>query len=133
MKQRLARRIARLNKHVTNRLTRPLAPHLPGLAVVTHVGRRSGRTYRTPVNVFSRDDGFVFALTYGPRAQWVENVLAAGRCELTTRGRTYALSDPEVFRDPSRHAAAPVARPMLRLLGADEFMRMRWTTVGLNG
>jgi deazaflavin-dependent oxidoreductase (nitroreductase family) len=128
MDQRLARRIARFNRHVTNRLTGPLAPHLPGFAVVTHVGRRSGRTYRTPVNVFWRDDGFVFALTYGPEAQWVENVLAAGRCELTTRGRTYALTDPDVFRDPSRHAAGAVARPLLRLVGTDEFLRMRRTS-----
>ena len=131
MNQRLARRIASMNKHVTNRLTKPLAPHLPGFAVVTHVGRRSGRTYRTPVNVFSRGEGFVFALTYGHQAQWVENVLAAGGCELTTRGKTYKLTDPEIFRDSSRNAAAPVARPMLRLVGADEFMRMRGTTVGL--
>lgn len=50
---RFARRLAPFNKHVTNRLTLPLAPRLPWLGVVAHVGRRSGRTYRTPVNVFS--------------------------------------------------------------------------------
>jgi deazaflavin-dependent oxidoreductase (nitroreductase family) len=125
---RLARRLARFNKHVTNRLTAPLAPHLPGFGVVTHIGRRSGRTYRTPVNVFSRDSGFVFALTYGRAAQWVQNVLQAGQCELTTCGRTYALTNPEIFRDESRHAAAPVARPMLRLVGASDFMSMSQLT-----
>jgi deazaflavin-dependent oxidoreductase (nitroreductase family) len=122
---RFARRLARFNKHVTNRLTLPLAPRLPGLGVVAHVGRRSGRTYRTPVNVFSCQGGFVFALPYGRQAQWVQNVLQARRCGLTTRGRTYALVDPEVFRDETRHAAAPIARPMLRLVGASEFMRMQ--------
>jgi deazaflavin-dependent oxidoreductase (nitroreductase family) len=121
---RFARRLARFNKHVTNRLTLPLAPHLPLLGVVVHVGRRSGRTYRTPVNVFSRQRGFVFALTYGRQAQWVQNVLQAGQCQLTTRGRTYALINPEIFRDETRHAAAPIARGMLRLVGASEFMRM---------
>ena len=74
---RLARRLARFNNRVSNRLTLPLAPRLPGLGVVAHVGRRSGRTYRTPVNVFSRDGGFVFALPYGRQAQWVQNVLQA--------------------------------------------------------
>jgi deazaflavin-dependent oxidoreductase (nitroreductase family) len=123
--RRIARRLARFNKHVTNRLTGPLAPHLPGFALVTHVGRRSGQTYRTPVNVFSRADGFVFALTYGHEAQWVQNVLAAGRCELTTRGRTQTLTEPEIFHDETRRAAPPPARPILRLIGADEFMRMR--------
>ncbi len=125
MDPRLARRLARFNKHVTNRLIAPLAVHLPGFAVVTHVGRRSGRTYRTPVNVFSRDGQFVFALTYGRDAQWVQNVLEAGQCELTTRGRTYALSNPEIFRDETRRVAARIARPMLRVVGAGDFMRMR--------
>ena len=125
---RLARRLASFNKHVTNRLTTPLAPHLPAFGVVTHAGRRSGRTYRTPVNVFPRDGGFVFALTYGRDAQWVQNVIEAGGCELTTRGRTYALTHPEIFHDASRHAAAPVARLMLRLVGASDFMSMSRST-----
>ena len=124
MDPRFARRLARFNKHLTNRLTSPLAPRLPWLGVVAHVGRRSGRTHRTPVNVFSRAGGFVFALTYGRQAQWVQNVLRARQRELTTRGRTYLLTNPEIFRDETRHAAAPVARPMLRLVGASEFMRM---------
>ena len=121
---RFARRLARFNKHVTNRLTLPLAPRLPWLGVVAHVGRRSGRTYRTPVNVFSRHGGFVFALPYGRQAQWVQNVLQAGQCELTTRGQDLRADQSEIFRDETRHAAAPVARPMLRLVGASEFMRM---------
>lgn len=125
MDPELARRVARFNKRFTNRLTGPLAPHLPGFGVVTHVGRRSGRTYQTPVNVFTRDDAFVIALTYGREAQWVKNVLAAGGCELTTRGRRHRLTDPELFRDEHYRAAAPIARPMLRLVGANEFLRMR--------
>ena len=125
MDPRLAQRIARFNKRFTNRLTGPLAPHLPGFGVVTHVGRRSGRAYETPVNVFARGDGFVIALTYGRDAQWVRNVLAAGGCELTTRGRRHRLTDPEVFRDDSRRAVAAIARPMLQVLGANEFMRLR--------
>jgi hypothetical protein len=44
--------VARFNAHVTNRVSRPFAGWLPGFAVVTHVGRRSGRTSQTPVNMF---------------------------------------------------------------------------------
>ena len=128
MDPRFARRLARFNKHVTNRLTAPLAAHLPGFGVVTHIGRRSGRTYRTPVNVFPRDGGFVFALTYGRDAQWVQNVIEAGGCELATHGQTYALTHPEIFHDESRHAAAPVTRPILRLVGASDFMSMTLPT-----
>jgi deazaflavin-dependent oxidoreductase (nitroreductase family) len=122
---RVSRRIARFNTRVTNRITGPLAPVLPGFGVVTHTGRRSGKRYRTPVNVFRRPDGFVIALTYGRDSDWVRNVLAAGGCELTTRRRRYRLRDPEIFEDPSRRAAAPLARPMLRLLGVHDFLRLR--------
>jgi deazaflavin-dependent oxidoreductase (nitroreductase family) len=125
VKPELARRIARFNKRFTNRVAAPLAPRLPGFGVVGHVGRRSGRRYTTPVNVFSEPGGFVFALTYGKQAEWVRNVLAAGGCELTTRGRTYRLTDPQLFHDERRHAVPPPVRAMLRLAGVADFLRLR--------
>jgi deazaflavin-dependent oxidoreductase (nitroreductase family) len=120
-----ARRIAHFNKRVTNRITRPLAPHLPGFGIVLHVGRTSGKHYETPVNVFTREHGFVIALTYGRQSDWARNVMAAGGCELVTRGRRYRLVDPEITHDESREAASWFARPILRLVGAADFMRLR--------
>jgi deazaflavin-dependent oxidoreductase (nitroreductase family) len=120
----LPRRMARFNKQVTNRISRHVAGWAPGFAIVHHTGRRSGRAYETPVNVFRRDDGYVFALTYG-RGEWVENVLAAGRCEITTRRRTTALVDPQVFRDPQRTSIPVPARWILALVHVDEFLSMR--------
>ena len=80
-------RLATFNRSVTNRIVRTFAGHLPWFAIVVHRGRKSGRIYRTPVNAFGIDDGFVIALTYGPDRDWVKNVLAAGRCGLIVRGR----------------------------------------------
>ena len=74
----IPRIVGRWNKAGLNRVTRHIAPWAPGLGVVVHRGRRSGREYQTPVNVFSSADGYVFALTYGPETDWVKNVLAAG-------------------------------------------------------
>jgi deazaflavin-dependent oxidoreductase (nitroreductase family) len=128
MKPAVARSIAHFKKHVTNRITRPLAPHLPGFGVVRHVGRNSGKHYETPVNVFTRDDGFVIALTYGTHSDWVRNVLAAGGCELVTRGRRYRLVEPRISHDESRMAASWFARPILGLIGAADFMRLRTAT-----
>src|SRR5579862_5468250 len=93
------RTIARLNRAGLNRLTRHTAPLTPGMGVVIHRGRRSGRRYETPVNVFRTPDGYLFALTYGPESDWVRNVLAAGGCELRTRRRTVALTSPRVVHD----------------------------------
>ena len=82
----IPRTVGRWNKVGLNRVTRRIAPWLPGFGVVEHRGRRSGRRYRTPVNVFATEGGYRFALTSGPEADWVKNVLAAGGCELRTRG-----------------------------------------------
>jgi deazaflavin-dependent oxidoreductase (nitroreductase family) len=122
MSTRLGRRVAHFNRRVTNRITGPLAPWLPGFGVVVHVGRTSGREYRTPVNIFRDRGGYCIALTYGPGADWVRNVLAAGRCTLLTRGRRFELTAPHVVHDESRRRAPPPVRAVLRLLKVDEFL-----------
>jgi hypothetical protein len=86
--------IAAFNLAVTNRITSRFAARLPGFGILTHVGRKSGRADRTPVNVFRTPEGFLIALTYGRESQWVRNVLAAGKCELETQGVRYRLSAP---------------------------------------
>lgn len=45
----LGRGMARFNRQVLNRLTRPLARHLPGFGVIIHRGRRTDRLYKTPL------------------------------------------------------------------------------------
>lgn len=122
MSPRLGRRVARFNRVVTNRLTRPLAPWLPGFGVVVHVGRKSGREYETPVNVFRNEGGYVIALTYGPGADWVRNVQAAGDCELITRGRRHRLTEPQLVHDTSRARVPPPVRAALRVLDVADFL-----------
>jgi deazaflavin-dependent oxidoreductase (nitroreductase family) len=118
----IPRGVARFNRRVTNRITRHVAGWLPGFAIVVHVGRRSGRTYRTPVNVFRDGDRYVFALTYGAESDWVRNVLAAGGCRIETRRRTVELRDPQRFDDPSRRLVPKPARWILGLLDVDQFL-----------
>jgi len=118
----LPRAVARFNRRVTNRVLGPLAPFLPGFGVVVHRGRKTGRCYRTPVNVFPRPGGYVVALTYGPESDWVRNVLADGGCVLETRGHARRLTAPRLLHD-EQHRAMPVP---LRLAGAvghvDDFL-----------
>ena len=78
----LPRGVARFNRRATNRVTRRIAGWIPGFAIVLHTGRRSGRTYRTPVNAFRGGDGYRIALTYGADSDWVRNVMDAGGCEI---------------------------------------------------
>jgi deazaflavin-dependent oxidoreductase (nitroreductase family) len=117
--------VARFNTHVTNHVSRPLAARLPGFAVVTHVGRRSGRTYHTPVNMFRDGERYVFALTYGADSQWVKNVMAAGGCEVRTQGETVRLCEPRIFSDPDRRLVPGPVRAVLRILDVSDFLSMR--------
>ena len=117
--------LARANRRVTNRLTEPLASRLPGFGVIEHRGRRSGRAYRTPVNLFRAPAGYVVALTYGADSDWVRNVLASGGCELTWRGRHVHVSSPTVVHDERRRAVPPAVRIPLRLLGVADFLQLR--------
>jgi deazaflavin-dependent oxidoreductase (nitroreductase family) len=118
----LPRRLARFNLVVTNRVLGPPARVLPGFAVVHHVGRRSGRVRRTPVNLFRSGDRYVIALTYGSGAQWVRNVLAAGRVEVETRGRRLTLTEPHIVRDPSARLVPAAVRVPLKAARVTEFL-----------
>jgi deazaflavin-dependent oxidoreductase (nitroreductase family) len=116
--------LAKINIAFTNRITGLFAGSLPGFGILTHVGRKSGKVYRTPVNVFRASNGFIIALTYSSQSEWVKNVLAADGCELQTRGSKYQLSAPKVVHDPTRRRFPIPVRLVLRIVGADEYMEL---------
>jgi deazaflavin-dependent oxidoreductase (nitroreductase family) len=116
--------VARFNRRVTNRVATPVLRRLPGFGVVHHVGRRSGRAYRTPVNIFEVDGDYVVALTYGRETDWVRNVVAAGGCELEVRGRRVRCTAPRLEHDPTAARIRLPERPVLRLLGVADFLRL---------
>ena len=65
-------------------------------SVIRHVGRTSGRLYETPVQAVATDGELVIALPYGPTADWVRNVVAAGSATIVHEGVTYDVDRPEV-------------------------------------
>ena len=117
--------VGQWNKAGLNKVTRHVAPWMPGLGLIVHRGRRSGTEYQTPVNVFPTGGGFVVALTYGPGTDWVKNVLAAGGCELRTRGRVVHLTEPCLFHDETRHHIRPLERQVLGVMGVADFLSLK--------
>ncbi|BBZ65706.1 peptidase [Mycolicibacterium insubricum] len=99
----LPQRLARFNRHVTNPIQRMWAGWAPGFGILEHTGRKSGKTYRTPLNVFSTDDGVAILLSYGPDRDWLKNITVAGGGTLKRRGQTFRVTDPRVV---SREEAA---------------------------
>jgi deazaflavin-dependent oxidoreductase (nitroreductase family) len=116
----LPRALARFNRHVTNPIQRRWAGVIPLHGIVEHTGRKSGRTYRTPVLVFRRPGGFAMTIGYGLRSDWVRNLLAAHGGALTHRRRRYVLTEPRVLTGAEALAALPPAvRAFARLVGIE--------------
>ncbi len=109
--------VARVNRRVTNPVQRLWAGRAPTFGILEHVGRKSGKTYRTPLTVFPTDDGFAILLTYGPDRDWLKNITAAGGGRMTRRGRTVAVADPRVVSkaEAAQHVTGRGAKVFPRL------------------
>lgn len=90
------RKLARINKYVTNPIQRLWAPRIPNYAIVEHIGRKSGRTYQTPVMLLIEGDTLSIALNYGTNSDWVRNIQSAGTADIIHRGRRYRMSEPRI-------------------------------------
>jgi hypothetical protein len=71
-------------------------------------------------------DDFVIALPYGPGADWVSNVLAAGSATLIHEGRTVPVDQPELVPTADVVENLPSSEQRtLRLFGVDQCLRVR--------
>lgn len=69
----------------------------PLWAVMHHTGRKTGRDLSLPIALLHTDDAFVVTLPWGPRTNWVRNVLAAGEGTITWKGREHHATRPEIL------------------------------------
>lgn len=92
------------------------------LGALHHIGRRSGRTYVTPLSAYRLGDGFVLGVAY-PEVDWCRNVLAAGKCTLTWNGKEYALERPELIPAAEAMKAYPLlVKPFIVGPGTKTFL-----------
>jgi deazaflavin-dependent oxidoreductase (nitroreductase family) len=94
--------------------------------VITHVGRRSGRTYETPILPHRAGDTFVIPLNYGPEVHWLRNVLAAGNATIRLHGAVVQVADPCIV--PAAEVLPHLAegtRTTYRRLAIAEFLQVR--------
>ncbi len=119
-------RIRLFNKHVLNPILRVLAILSVGpFAILRHVGRRSGKLYETTIMVWPLRDGFMIALTYGPKVDWYRNVQAAGGCKVYWHRCDYALGAPQPLDAQSALPAFPALfRFFLRRAGLRDYIWM---------
>ena len=130
MKQAILDRIRVINKYVTNKLLIHIAGKNLGLfAILSHIGRKSGKIYKIPIIVVPVQNGFVIALTYGKKTDWYENVKAKGGCSLTWKKREYDLINPEFIDQKQGMAAFPsLFRLGLSMMGIQYYLRFAKNT-----
>jgi deazaflavin-dependent oxidoreductase (nitroreductase family) len=104
--------------------------HFHMAAQIRHVGRRSGRTYTTPVSARRSGDMVVIALTFGNQSDWSRNVRSAGGGTIRIDGEDYHVTQPQVLSrqeaKPLVQAAfSPTNRAGFRMLGIKQVMILR--------
>ena len=104
--------------------------HFGMAAQIRHVGRRSGRTYTTPVSARRSGDIVAIALTFGNQSDWSRNVRSAGGGTIRIKGEDYDITQPQVMSrqeaKPLVQAAfSPMDRAGFRMLGIKQVMILR--------
>lgn len=119
-------RVRLFNKRVTNKVLIHICGKKFGhFAILGHVGRKSGTLYRIPVIAEPHENGFVFALTYGKKVDWYENVKAKGGCSLFWKGKEYSLVGPRFIDKEAALPAFPtLVRSALRKNGIEYFLKL---------
>ena len=117
----LPRWLARTNRAFTNRVLGSIPRRISPFLLVHHTGRHSGRTYTTPLAGFDTPSGIIITPTYGPRADWVQNVLAAETLLVDRKGIVRAYGGARLI---PRFEAWPHLPRLVRL--AMRVLRIDW-------
>jgi hypothetical protein len=94
----IPKEVAVFNKYVANRFFLLFAGSIPPFAIVNHRGRKSSRSYRTPILGFPTMTGFIFALTYGRNVDWVKNLIASDGGILEYKGEETPICEIQICK-----------------------------------
>lgn len=127
--------VRQFNKHVLNPAMLLVAGRTHWYAaVIRHTGRRTGRSYATPVVAERTPDGVLIPLPYGAGVDWLRNVMAAGRATVTVHGESLDVVDPRVVDAAiaAPHLSAHRRRAFERF-GIDHFAALTVATPSKRG
>ena len=104
--------------------------HFHMAAQIRHIGRRSGRTYTTPVSARRSGDMILIALTFGSQSDWSRNVRSAGGGTIRIEAEDYKVTQPQIMsrqeaRPLVQAAFSPMERAGFRVLGIKQVMILR--------
>ncbi|MGE0215812.1 nitroreductase family deazaflavin-dependent oxidoreductase [Mycolicibacterium sp.] len=88
--------LERLQIKYINPLVRPLSRRMPGLGVIKHRGRTSGKEYETIVTPYRKGQLLAVGLAHG-KTNWVKNVLATGEADIQIGRKALHLVNPRIL------------------------------------
>jgi deazaflavin-dependent oxidoreductase (nitroreductase family) len=95
------------------------------IAMLEHVGRRSGIKRLTPVHPEVTARGFRIIAPLGTQSQWARNVIAAGHCRMQVHDQVFELDEPALV---DADQATDVPWPIRRAMGALGFKYLELRT-----
>jgi deazaflavin-dependent oxidoreductase (nitroreductase family) len=117
--------IRRMNRAFVNPRQHDAGTPGANASLIQHCGRTTGRLYETPVVAEVTEDGFVIALPYGMRADWLKNVLASGSATVIHEGSVHQVGAPELVPiDDADVYFSPNERRAHRVFGTDRCLRL---------
>jgi deazaflavin-dependent oxidoreductase (nitroreductase family) len=96
----------RLQIKYFNPVIRPLAGRVPGLALIKHTGRRSGRRFETPVTAYREGAEIAIVLGHG-MTDWARNAIASGEADIKVFRDELHIVNPRIVPNGREVAALP--------------------------
>lgn len=98
----------------------PIARFVPGVTVIKHRGRTSGRNLETAVSAYRKGHTVAIMLAHG-KTNWVKNILAAGKADIRLGGRDVHLTNPRIVEAGTDDPSLPLMARMAALRGIGVF------------
>ncbi len=89
-----------------NPVLKPFGGRVPGLSVIKHRGRTSGRPYETVVTAYRKNNELAIVLGHG-KTDWARNVLAAGEADVTLFRDEVHIVNPRIAPNGDDVVALP--------------------------
>lgn len=99
----------------------PIARFMPGITVIKHRGRSSGKQYETAITAYRKGDTVAIMLAHG-KTNWVKNILASGEADIVLRGREVHLVNPRIVEAGNDDPALPWMARMAARRGVGVFV-----------
>lgn len=99
----------------------PISRVVPGITVIKHRGRSSGRAFETPVSAYRKGHTVAIMLAHG-KTNWVKNILAASEAEIHLGGRDVHLINPRIVEAGTRDPSLPLMARLAARRGVGVFV-----------